>query len=180
MIEVKVTVELPGIPDALNNLARAIADSHCAVTAGLLSAPVELSTPAPVAPVTPVAPVAPVTVAATAPVAPVAPAPASAPVAPVAPVAPAPVPAPAPASAPVAPVAPAPAPVAPVTPAAPVTQAPITQHALSVAGAKLVDMGKMDAVVNLLKQYGAVAITQLKEEQYASFAANLRNLGVEV
>ncbi len=60
------------------------------------------------------------------------------------------------------------------------TQAPITQHALSVAGAKLVDMGKMDAVVNLLKQYGAVAITQLKEEQYASFAANLRNLGVEV
>lgn len=155
MIEVKVTVELPGIPDALNNLARAIADGHCAVTAGLLSAPMEQPTPAPVAPVTSVAPVA---------------APAPAPAVPAAPVV-------APAPAPVAAPAPAPVPVAPATPA---TEAPITQHALSVAGAKLVDMGKMDAVVNLLKQYGVVAITQLKEDQYASFAANLRGLGVEV
>lgn len=148
MIEVKVTVELPGIPDALNNLARAIADSRNAVTAKLVPAPVKQPVPAPVTPVEQ---------------------PVSAPVTP----------------APVVPVPPAPVPVAqptPVQPSAPspVAEAPVTQHDLSVAGAKLVDMGKMDAVVNLLKQYGVVAITQLKEDQYASFAANLRGLGVEV
>lgn len=155
MIEVKVTVELPGIPDALNNLARAIADSRNAVTAKLVPAPVEQPVPAPVTLVEQ----------------------------------PVPAPAPAPVAQPVpAPATPAPVPVAPVTqPTAvqpsvpsPVAEAPVTQHALSVAGAKLVDMGKMDAVVNLLKQYGVVAITQLKEDQYASFAANLRGLGVEV
>lgn len=150
MIEVKVTVELPGIPDALNNLARAIADSRNAVTAKLIPAPVEQPvsapvTPAPVAPVTPATPATPV---------------AAAPVAPVAPVA-------------------QPTTVQPSV-SSPVAEAPVTQHALSVAGAKLVDMGKMDAVVSLLKQYGVVAITQLKEDQYASFAANLRGLGVEV
>jgi len=133
MIEVKVIVELPGIPDALNNLARAIAGSGNAASPSLIPAPVEQ--PIPVAAV---------------------PAPVAQPI-------------------PDAPVAPA----APAVPAAPV-QAPVTLHALSVAGAKLVDMGKMDAVVKLLKQYGVAAITQLREDQYTSFAENLRGLGVEV
>lgn len=172
MIEVKVTVELPGIPDALDRLARAIADSHKAINTAPVKQPVPMSA-VPVAPVTPAAP-APVTPAAPAPVIPVTSAPAVA--APVTVTTPEPVAAAAPV--PAAPTAPTADVQPPVNP--PETAAPITQHALSVAGAKLVDAGKMDAVVNLLKQYGAVAITQLKEDQYVSFAAGLRGLGADI
>lgn len=171
MFEVKVTVELPGIPEALNNLARAITESgvatavkhgcDCAkpVTASadteknVVPFPVNADTPAP-APVsaTPVEQPVPATVV------PSTPAPAPAPV----------------------PVAPAPAPVAaPATAPAPVTKA-VTMNDLSVAGAKLVELGKMDAVVNLLKNFGVAAITQLREEQYVSFAASLRTLGADI
>ena len=171
MFEVKVTVELPGIPEALNNLARAITESgvatavkhgcDCAkpVTASadaeknVVPFLVNADTPAP-APVsaTPVEQPVPATVV------PSTSAPAPAPV----------------------PVAPAPAPVAaPATAPAPVTKA-VTMNDLSVAGAKLVELGKMDAVVNLLKNFGVAAITQLREEQYVSFAASLRTLGADI
>lgn len=178
MFEVKVTVELPGIPEALNNLARAITESgvatavkhgcDCAkpVTASddaeknVVPFPVNADTTAP-APVS----ATPVEQPVLATVVPSTPAPAPAPV----PVAPAP-----------APVASAPAPVAaPATAPAPVTKA-VTMNDLSVAGAKLVELGKMDAVVNLLKNFGVAAITQLREEQYVSFAASLRTLGADI
>lgn len=118
MIEMKVTVDLPGIPDALNNLARAIVESG-------VSSVVKSLTPAAQAPATQ------------------------------------------------APAVQAPATQAPAAPA-------ITMNDLSKAGAALVEAGKMDAVINLLKQFGAVAITQLKEDQYASFAASLRGLGANI
>ncbi len=152
MIEIKVTVDIPGIAEAINNLAQAIAEKKpVAVEAVKQEAPV---------------------VQASAPVAPVA-----APVAPVAPVHP-----------PVqtAPVAPAAASVTPTaTTASAQQQAPtaakrITLDDLSLAGAKLVDAGKMDALINALQNFGVAAITLLHEDQYASFADCLRSMGASI
>ncbi|MEE0164612.1 MAG: hypothetical protein ACLSIT_02285 [Christensenellales bacterium] len=158
MIEIKVTVEIPGMTEAINNLAQAIAEKKpVAVEAVKQEAPA---------------------VQASAPVAPVA-----APVAPVAPVQPPVQTAPAPA--PVAPV------VASVTPTVTAASAPAQQQAptaakritlddLSLAGAKLVDAGKMDALINALQNFGVAAITLLREDQYASFADCLRSLGANI
>ena len=176
MFEVKVTVELPGIPEALNNLARAIAGSGvaavkpaCGMTApehGAVGQAIgagfeagiertvtgEKDTPTPAPTEKPVS--APVSLSTPA-------------------VQDSPVEQPKPVEQPVS---------APAAPAAPATTdaQPVTMNVLSMAGAALVEKGKMDAVVNLLKQFGAVAITQLKEEQYASFAAGLRGLGADI
>lgn len=158
MIEIKVTVDIPGIAEAINNLAQAIAEKKpVAVEAVKQEAPV---------------------VQASAPIAPVA-----ASVAPAAPVQPPVQTTPAPA--PVAPVAP------PVTPAASTASAPaqqqtptvakrITLDDLSLAGAKLVDAGKMDALINTLQSFGVAAITLLREDQYASFADCLRSMGANI
>lgn len=164
MFEVKVIIDLPGIPEALNNLARAITESgaaavvkrncDCAKPAAVSADAEKNAVPFPASAETP---------------APVAPAPVEQPVP--APVTPPVVPAPVetPATVP----APAPAPVGQ-------TVKSVTMNDLSVAGAKLVELGKMDAVVNLLKNFGVAAITQLKEEQYVSFAASLRALGADI
>lgn len=167
MIEIKVTVEIPGMTEAINNLAQAIADKKPvaaqAVETMKREAPA-VQASAPVASGTPVA-------ASVAPAAPVQPpvqtTPAPAPVAPVAPVAP------------------------PVTPAASTASAPaqqqtptaakrITLDDLSLAGAKLVDAGKMDALINTLQSFGVAAITLLREDQYASFADCLRSMGASI
>lgn len=135
MIEIKVTVEIPGIAEAINNLAQAIAEKK----------PVAVEAVAQEAPAVQV----------------------SAPVAPVAPTA------------------------ASVTPTATVASAPAQQQAptaakritlddLSLAGAKLVDAGKMDALINALQNFGVAAITLLHEDQYASFADCLRSLGANI
>lgn len=159
MFEVKVTVELPGIPDALNNLARAIAENGFAKPVNAVEAKAETDVPA-------------ITTT------------------------PATVPAPAPVTAPAEQPAPVQQPVAPVPVAAPVEQptpvqptpAPaagqpeetFTMNDLSIAGAKLVEQGKMDAVVTLLQRFGVAAITQLKEAQYADFAKSLRAMGASI
>lgn len=161
MIEIKVTVEIPGMTEAINNLAQAIAEKKpVAVEAVKQEAPAVQAS----APVVPVAPVV-------------------APVAPVAPVQP-----------PVQ-TAPAPAPVAPaaasVTPTVTAASAPAQQQAptaakritlddLSLAGAKLVDARKMDALINALQNFGVAAITLLREDQYASFADCLRSMGASI
>ena len=99
--------------------------------------------------------------------------------------APEPVPAPAPvqttpvqtAPAPVAEAAPAPA---PVTPEPPKPEPKIDMDAIARAGAGLIEKGKMPEIMNLLKKYGVQAVTQLKAEQYADFATDLRGLGAEL
>lgn len=161
MIEIKVTVEIPGMTEAINNLAQAIAEKKpVAVEAVTQEAPA-VQASAPVAPVAPVV----------------------APVAPVAPVQPPVQTAPAPAL-----VAPA---AASVTPTATAASAPAQQQAptaakritlddLSLAGAKLVDAGKMDALINALQNFGVAAITLLREDQYASFADCLRSMGANI
>lgn len=53
---------------------------------------------------------------------------------------------------------------------------------IAAAGARLLDddADKMTALLNLLGKYGVQAITQLKPEQLAGFAADLWALGAEV
>ena len=173
MIEIKMVVEVPGVPEALNNLARAISEHKSAGafveavkketaklipsaedTASTVQQPVQAaSAPATVVPMTPPnVPVQEVQNPVTA------------------------------ASAPAVMNVPAPAPaLAPVTaPPAPVQEKPVTMNDLAIAGARLVDAGKMDSVVALLREFKAEAIPRLKEEQYGAFAQRLRELGAVI
>ena len=173
MIEIKMVVEVPGVPEALNNLARAISEHKSAGafveavkketaklipsaedTASTVQQPVQAaSAPAAVVPMTPpIVPVQEVQNPVTA------------------------------ASAPAVTNVPAPAPApAPVTaPPAPVQEKPVTMNDLAIAGARLVDAGKMDSVVALLREFKAEAIPRLKEEQYGAFAQRLRELGAVI
>lgn len=155
MIEIKVTVDIPGIAEAINNLAQAIAEKKpVAVEAVKQEAPIVQASAPVAAPVAPVAPVHPPVQTASAP-APVAPAAVS--VTPTATTA-----------------------SAPAQQQAPAAAKRITLDDLSLAGAKLVDAGKMDALINALQNYGVAAITLLHEDQYASFADCLRSMGANI
>lgn len=175
MSEMKITIEAPGLVEAINALAAAMSGKTpctCNTAPGM-------EAPAPVAPQMPTAPAAPV-------------APAIPPQMPQAPTTAAPVPTSYPAAAPVAPQMPTqPVPAAPsmTTPApvsapASVPSAPsnpaITIEALSNAGAALCEKGMMPQLVGLLQKYGCQAITQLKSEYIPAFAAELRALGAAI
>lgn len=160
MLEMKLTVEAPGLAAAMEKLAQAIAQGHTG------------------APSVPVPPPMPAQVAAAAPTAHPAPAPTPA----AAPVAPAPVPvAAAPVSGSQAALpgsVPAAAPIA-----APVAPAPTyTVEQIGKAGADLATQapGKMPELLALLQKYGARAITELKPEQLGAFATELRGLGAKL
>jgi hypothetical protein len=167
MFEVKVTVAIPGLPEAISALASAVSKSPAPAQAA--PATLVVTDPAghapvaqdPVAPVSAPAPV-PVASAMSAP-APVATAPASVPVQ-----------APEPAQT----VTPAPAPTTPnITPDN--AGAQLTVEDIGRAGATLVDMGKMPQLLALLAQYGVQAVTQLQPAQLAPFADGLRALGAK-
>ena len=180
MMELKVTVLLPGMPEAINRLADAIT-SNTANRSGakLLDSATPAVSAAPAAPVVTAAPAVQAV-----PVAPAAPTVTVAPAVPVAPAAPA-APAASAASAPVQAV-----PVAPVAPA--VTAAPVqaaatqasarkyTLHDISIAGAALIENGKMGDLSRLLNSFGVQAITQLDESRYEAFAAGMRSLGASI
>lgn len=155
MIEIKVTVDIPGIAEAINNLAQAIAEKKpVAVEAVKQEAPIVQASAPVAAPVAPVAPVHPPVQTASAP-------------APVAPAAVSVIPTATTAS-------------APAQQQAPAAAKRITLDDLSLAGAKLVDAGKMDALINALQNFGVAAITLLHEDQYASFADCLRSMGANI
>ena len=160
MFEVKVTVEIPGLPEAINALANAVSKTP--------TAPVQAVsvTPASVIPAPVEAPVA----QAPAPVA----APAPAPVA---------VPAPVPAANPTAPAPVPPATTAQTYPATTATSPseakPVTLDDLGRAGATLIDAGKMPQLIALLGKYGVQAVTQLQPAQFGAFADELRALGAK-
>lgn len=189
MLEIKITVELPGIPEAINHLADA-----------LLASKVQAITPAPVVslPVAAEAEVAPVPAEVPAP-APVpekktrkrkeAPTPVAAPVEQAEDAPPL-------AEVPVEPEAPAadPEPVSEATPqeaAADLTPA-VTQDIpaddtpvytidlLSRAGTALLDKGKMGDLLNLLSKYNASSLMDLKPEQYAAFAQDMKAIGADL
>ena len=155
MMEIKVTVDIPGIAEAINNLAQAIAEKKpVAVEAVKQEAPIVQASAPVAAPVAPVAPVHTPVQTASAP-------------APVAPAAVSVIPTATTAS-------------APAQQQAPAAAKRITLDDLSLAGAKLVDAGKMDALINALQNFGVAAITLLHEDQYASFADCLRSMGANI
>lgn len=156
-----VTVEIPGLAEALEHLAAALLDGKA--IAGIMAAakerrgdaapgPMMSYTPVPAASTPPVAP-------------PVSPAPA----APVPPVNPAPSPMPQPQAAP------------PVTP--PVAPAPTyTYEQVGTAGADLLrdNPGLMPTLTALMNKYGVQLITALRPEQLGPFATELRGLGAKL
>lgn len=146
-------IEAPELAAALNNLADALKARPVAVS----TTPEAVTHPAPEKPVqattTPATPV----VGANPTLAPVTPAVQNA--APAAPT----VAAPAPAEAP----APTPAKV-------------YTFDDITAAGSQLLELGKLNQLMELLKGYGVQAVTQLKPEQYADVAAGLRELGAKI
>lgn len=94
-----------------------------------------------------------------------------------------------PQTAPAIPAAPEPAPTVQPTTQPPVNTAPTsvpttapvyTLDAISRAGAALVDAGKMDALLDLLKRYNVQAVTQLDPSQYGAFATEMRALGAQL
>ena len=156
MFEIKVTVEIPGLPEALNALAGAIAkqpevvchqhggNNHHIDNANVVN--VDYSAAPVTNPTTPTIPAqtAPTTnTAAPTPVQPTAPATA--------------------------------APAAPTVPAE-----GYTLEALSRAGAALIDDGKMPQLLALLGKYGVRAVTQLPKDAYTAFAAELKALGAQL
>ena len=73
----------------------------------------------------------------------------------------------------------APAPVQPEEQAIPAEKT-YTFDDITAAGSQLLEQGKMEQLMELLKSYGVQAVTQLKPEQYADVAAGLINLGARI
>lgn len=63
-------------------------------------------------------------------------------------------------------------------PVAPPPQYTIDQ--IMKGGATLMDAGRVDDLMNLLKSFGVVAVTDLKPEQLGAFATALRGLGAKI
>lgn len=158
MNEIKITLTVPGLPEAINNLAEALRGNSFA--APVASAPV-VQQPTAQATQPEAAPVVNPTTPAAAPV--------QTPVANTAPVNTAPVVN----AAPSVPSAPAPSNAAAVN---------YTIEQLSVAGAALCEQGKMPQLIALLGKYGVQAVTQLNPapETLNAFAAELKALGANL
>lgn len=154
MFEIKMTIEIPGLPEALNALAGAIGkqpefvchqhggNNHHIDNAGVVN--VDFSAAPAVNPTTPVQPAPTTGTVAPTPVQPTAPTTA--------------------------------APTAP--PAAPAES--YTVEELSRAGAALIDVGKMPQLLALLGKFGVQAVTQLPKEAYSAFGAELKALGAQL
>ena len=147
MLEVKVTLEIPGVPEALNRLADAITSRSCGCKSGKATDAInerltaamdaaQASAPAPVAQT------------------------------------PAPVVTPSP-----APVAPAPTPEIQPTPAPAPAAKKYTRDEIAHAGSALVSQGKMQELIALLGKYGVQSVAQLGADKYDAFAADLKALG---
>lgn len=153
MYEFKITVEIPGLAEAISNLATALStgkvhtvcnqhgeNNHHIENVGTISMGV------PAAKEIPTMEAAPVQTAPTSDIV-------------------TPIPAP----------DPAPTTVATTAPAAPAKS--YTVDDLSRAGATLIDQGKMPQLIDLLKKYGVQAVTQLDASQYPAFVEDMKALG---
>ena len=71
---------------------------------------------------------------------------------------------------------------APVPPAAVPVSAPpqYTKEQIMQAGAELMDAGKADELVKLLKTFNVRAVMELKPEQLGAFATAMRELGAKI
>lgn len=80
----------------------------------------------------------------------------------------------------VAPTAPAnPAPFVPVASPASMAKKMVTKEDLMSAGATLMEQNKVTELLALLQKHGVQAMSQLKPEQFASFAEGLEQLGYD-
>lgn len=160
MNEIKITLNIPGLPEAINNLADAIRGNGVSVPTGSAPKAVEATQPDAKAdiPQTPVNPTTPAVVPEQTPV--VNAQPVNNNTAPVN-------------TATSAPTAPAPSETAAVN---------YTIEQLSVAGAALCEQGKMAQLIALLGKYGVQAVTQLKPtpDVLNPFAAELKALGANL
>lgn len=153
MNEFKITVEIPGLAEAISNLAAALSAGEVHTVCnqhGTNNHHIEnvgtVNVDAPVVKENPTTEAAPVQTAQT--------------------------------SSTVAPTTapdPAPATVATTAPAA--QGKSYTVDDLSRAGATLIDQGKMPQLIDLLKKYGVQAVTQLDASQYPAFVEDLKALG---
>lgn len=188
MLEIKVTIAIPGLPEAINNLAQVMANAGT----GRMENPVAAAVAAPEAAVLPetgtglagtesAAEAAPTPVQASAESTPAASAsaPATAQAA-----TPAPVHAPTPILDPIPAPAPTPAEPAKAEPAAPAQDTTAaktyTREEIARAGSALVTLGKMQELLALLQRYGVASVAQLSPEQYGAFAADLISLGASL
>lgn len=160
MFEIKMTIEIPGLPEALNALAGAIGkqpefvchqhggNNHHIDNAGVVNvdftaaAPKTVELPA----ANPTTPVQAVSTTGTAELTSVQPT--------------------------------APTNAAPTAPASP--DESYTLEALINAGTALVDAGKMPQLLALLGRYGVPAVTQVPKEAYSAFGAELKALGAQL
>lgn len=154
MLEVKVTVEIPGLPEAMVALADALGgNNHHIDNAGIVT--FGAAAPKPVdAPVTPAA--NPTTVQA---------------------------PAQSAQTTTTAAHTPAAEPVQTTAARTAVTPTAAPQYTLddlSRAGAALIDQGKMPQLLELLKKYGVQAVTQLDPGTYPAFVEEMKALGAKL
>lgn len=173
-ITVKVQIEAPELAAAINNVAEAFKSRPVTVSVAPVAAPAAPAEQTPPPAEKPVeAPVAaPTDAPVTGAVNGGASVPTNAP-------APAPVEAPAPVNTAIS----DPAPAAPAMPAAPTAPAEkvYTFDDITNAGAQLLEAGKMEQLMGLLKiNYNVQAVTQLRPDQYAAVAADLRKLGARI
>ena len=149
MLEIKVTVVIPGMPEAINNLAQALTNSSVPAhprtvqNISIETIPKAVAEQPVVVPqtnteITP----EPITAEST-------------PVVQTTPIAPTPTPAPAPAT----------------------NAKKYTREEIAKAGAALVTQNKMPELLALLQKHGVASVAQLKPEQYDAFAADLIALG---
>ena len=147
MLEIKVTVVIPGMPEAINNLAQALTNSSVPAhprtvqnisieTIPKTVAEQPVVVPQPNTEITP----EPITAEST-------------PVVQTTPIAPAPTPAPA------------------------TNAKKYTHEEIAKAGSALVTQNKMPELLALLQKHGVASVAQLKPEQYDAFAADLIALG---
>lgn len=149
MLEIKVTVVIPGMPEAINNLAQALTNSSVPAhprtvqNISIETIPKAVAEQPVVVPqtnteITP----EPITAEST-------------PVVQTTPIAPTPTPAPAPAT----------------------NAKKYTREEIAKAGSALVTQNKMPELLALLQKHGVASVAQLKPEQYDAFAADLIALG---
>lgn len=73
------------------------------------------------------------------------------------------------------------APATSAAPAVPVAPPPqFTQDQIMQAGAKLMDAGKANELIALLRSFNVRAVMDLKPEQIGAFATAMRELGAEI
>jgi len=65
-------------------------------------------------------------------------------------------------------------------PVVPTATQTYTMEQLAVAATQLVDAGRREELVQLLRQFGVEALTQLPKEQYGAFATALRQMGAKI